>query len=106
VIELIDACPVEQSASERSLDLLYNNSATARALIDAMAANGTVLNLITAHLSGVGAQARFDPPTNQVLWDPFLVALGNNTDGSPYTMAPIMVLAHELVHAGHAGDPA
>lgn len=105
-IELIDACPVEQSAAADSLNSLYNNSPTARALIDAMRANGTSLNLITASLSGFAPQARFDSPTNQILWDPFVYIEGTNTNGSTYTMAPIMVLAHELVHAGHAGEAA
>ena len=106
VLELFDACAVERSAAETALNLLYGNSPTARALIDAMVANGTGLNLITASLSGSGAQARFDTSTNQVLWDPFVYVQGSNVDGSTYTLAPIMVLAHEIVHAGHAGDPA
>lgn len=105
-IELFDACPVEQAAANTSLSLLYIHSPTARALIDTMGANGTALNLITASLTGLGAQARFDHINNQVTWDPFVYTEGTNIDGSTYTLAPIMVLAHELVHAGHAGDPA
>lgn len=32
--------------------------------------------------------------------------VGTNSDGSQYTLTPIMALAHELVHAGNAGNPA
>ena len=105
-IELFDACPVEQAAANTSLSLLYIHSPTARALIDTMGANGTALNLISASLYDFGPQARFDHINNQITWDPFWAFGGVNTNGSSYTIAPIMVLAHELVHAGHAGDPA
>jgi hypothetical protein len=101
-----DTCPVAQGAATDSLNSLYQNSPTARALIDAMAARGTDLNLIQANLAGGGPQARFDSFSNQILWDPFVYVVGVNTDQSQYVLAPIMVLAHELVHAGHADDPA
>jgi len=44
-------CPVDQAAARAALNSLYANSATARALIDAMVARDTDLNLIAASLS-------------------------------------------------------
>lgn len=71
-----------------------------------MGASGTNLNLIAASLVDVGPQASFDAGNNQVLWDPFVYVEGANSDGYTYKLAPIMVLAHELVHAGNASNPA
>jgi hypothetical protein len=104
-IELIDASDVERTAAEYALALLYKYSPTAHDLIDAIAANGTKLNLITANLTGQGQQDWFNPTTNQILWDPFEVVQGTNLNGTTYTESPMMLLAHELVHAAHANDP-
>ncbi|HEY0012451.1 MAG TPA: hypothetical protein VGB79_06310 [Allosphingosinicella sp.] len=98
------SCPVEKAAATDSLQSLYDNSPTARALIEAAVAAGVDLNLFTAHTSGSGAQPRFKDGV--IHWDPFFAISGTNTDGSEYTLTPIMILAHELVHAGNAGNPA
>ena len=102
-----DATPtsIESAAAAFSLDFLYKHSSTAKALIDAIVANGTSLNLISANLAGFGAQDSFDKDNNQILWDPFMWITGTNSDGSTYNENPMMLLAHELIHAGHASDP-
>lgn len=101
-----DECPAAQAAAKEALNLLYNNSATARGLIDTLVTNGTDLNLFRQNLTG-GGSSRYDEMfgNNHILWDPFVVIQGENSDGSLWTLAPIMVLAHELVHAAHRGDP-
>lgn len=99
-----DNCPVANTAAKDSLQSLYDNSPTARALIEAAAANGVTINLFTAHTSGYSAQPRFE--SGVIHWDPFFVIKGTNTNGTEYILAPIMILAHELVHAGHGGESA
>jgi hypothetical protein len=98
-------CAAEKVAAEEALDLLYALSATARALIDSAAGRGVALVLIRSNFIDLGPQATFDQINNEILWDPFFVIEGVNSDGSAYKLAPIMVLAHELVHAGYASDP-
>jgi hypothetical protein len=104
--EISSTCPNMTMAADQSLDFLYANSATARALIDTMAANGVTLSLADFNNSGFGARAEFSGANNLVAWDPFQVATGVNSNGTVYVLAPIMILAHELVHAGHPNDPA
>ena len=101
-------CPIELGAARSALELLYNNSATARALIDQanlLGTDGLHINIITASLLGNGPQDVFDH-AHTIYWDPFQYVTGTNTNGTSYEISPIMLLAHELVHAGHAGDPA
>lgn len=99
-------CPVDQAAARSAMDILYNNSPTARAMIDLAAARGVDLHLIMANLTGQGQQNSFNPNSNTIFWDPFQYAEGTNTDGSTYTLAPIMLLAHEFIHAAYGDDPA
>jgi hypothetical protein len=105
-IDFIDASDAERAAADYALALLYKYSPTAHELIDTIVANGTKLNLITASLGGLGGQDIFSIPQNQILWDPFMAVQGRNLDGSLYTESPLMLLAHELVHAGHPSDSA
>jgi hypothetical protein len=99
-------CPVDQEAASDALELLYNNSATARALIDAAGDNGVVINLVLTNPSGFGARPQYDPMTNMISWDAFQYQEGLNSDGSRWAISPIMILAHELVHAANSGNPA
>lgn len=99
-----DTCPVANTAAKDSLQSLYDNSPTARALIKAAAAAGVSINLFTANLDGSGLQPGFEGSV--IDWDPFQGISGFNTNGTPYALTPIMILAHELVHAGNAGNPA
>jgi hypothetical protein len=94
---------LDQNAAQSSLALLYKYSPTAHALIDAAA--GITLDLFVANITGEGQQDGFYPNTDQLYWDPFEVVEGTNSDGSTYIESPIMLLAHELVHAAHASDP-
>lgn len=64
-------CPVEHAAARDSLSDLYNNSPTARALIDAVSANGTDLNLIKVNLTGYEPKVQFFSESNRIDWDPF-----------------------------------
>lgn len=101
-------CPAEQTAVQTAMNLLYNNSPTARQMMDVALVHGVQLQVIQVNLSQVGGQGnnRFDPVTGIITWDPFLVAVGNNLNNSPYTLSPIMMLAHEFVHAAHRYNPA
>jgi hypothetical protein len=99
-----DNCPVAKTAAKDSLQSLYDNSPTARALIEAAAANGVNINLIRAALDGSGVQPGFQ--AGVIDWDPFQGISGFNTNGTRYELTPIMILAHELVHVGNVGNPA
>lgn len=99
-------CPVERAAAQLALASLYANSDTARTMIDLAAARGADLNLIMANNTGQGQQNGFDPATNTIYWDAFQYVEGVNINGSPYALSPIMLLAHELIHAAYGDDPA
>lgn len=98
-------CNAEHTAAQNALQTLYENSPTARGLIDAAATRGTSISLIQANIAGFGSQNRFDPPTNTIFWDPFLGFSGTNNDATTYTQTPIIILAHELIHAAYPDDP-
>lgn len=89
------------------MGILYRYSPTAQALIDAAKARGVTLTLVYTNLAYVAGQPqdRFDVNFNTITWDPFVWVRGHNSDQSVYELAPIMLLAHELVHAGHGDDP-
>lgn len=100
-----EPCLREQIAAAQAQNQLSQYSPTARALMQAAIASGTKLQLIRASNSGLGRQTEYDPSANVIYWDPFQGARGFNSDNSLYVLAPIMILAHELVHAGNRHDP-
>jgi hypothetical protein len=102
-VEDIADCPIRTQAGEASLDFLYDNSATAKALIDKITASGTKIVTVDSDGSGTGARPLYDPDTNTILYDPFLAIPGTNSNNTTYTEAPVMVLAHEIVHAANPG---
>jgi hypothetical protein len=106
-IHLIGGSATDRAAAELSLAELYGASATAKQLIDTLVAKGTALDLIVANLAGGGPQDGFAwQSTKYIDWDPFVGVTGTNSDGSTYTESPMMLLAHELVHAAYFPDMA
>jgi hypothetical protein len=101
-------CPAEQAAAQQALDLLYQNSPTARSLIESAKSNNVGIHIIQINPALAHGQQlnQFDYGNGIIYWDPFVYITGFNTDGSTYTLTPIMLLAHELVHAGYRFDPA
>jgi hypothetical protein len=90
------------------LDLLYEKSETARGLMDAAIARQVSITIIqiVPDLRIGQANNRFNPATGEITWDPFVYVRGVNTDGTPYTLTPIELLAHEFVHAAFRENPA
>jgi hypothetical protein len=99
-------CPVENAAAQAAMEHLYANSSTARSLMERAVAYGVTLNLIKANLAGYTSRLSYDPASNTISWDPYVFVVGKNADGSDYVLTPIMLLAHEFVHAGNDNDPA
>lgn len=97
-------CAVEREAAESALNFLYTHSQTARMMIDTMANQGTRISLFV-EIPGGSEAISYDPGTNQINWDPFVAFQGTNSDGSGFDLSPLMVLAHELVHASLRGQP-
>lgn len=104
ILRIEAGCPVEFAAAQDALETLYGTSRTARDLIDRAIALGINLRLIDIDYSGFGVRDEFSGTT--ILWDPFSYVFGKNSDGTEYNISPLMLLAHELVHAGNAGNPA
>ncbi len=101
-------CPAELTAAETAKNLLYANSPTARQMMDAAAVHGVYIQVVQIDPALAGGQPRdrFYPETGAITWDPFVYARGVNQNGSPWELSPIMLLAHELVHAAHRYNPA
>lgn len=97
-------CTAERQAADTALTFLYNNSQTARMMIDTMANQGTNIFLVK-DISGDQEYIGYDPALNHIRWDPFVSLRGTNSDGSEFDLSPLMVLAHELVHASLRGQP-
>lgn len=95
-------CPTERLLAAEALNRIYSTN-TGRDLINRVAANGTSISLIVAQLSQ--SDIAFDSATNRIEWDPYVALTGLNYNGSEYRIAPLLVLAHELVHAANKGKP-
>jgi hypothetical protein len=100
--EIISDCPKMKEATEKSLDFLYNNSPTARVLIDQMAAQGTRIDARDLPNSDFSDRASYS--NGAIYWDPYQGLTGSNGQGGTFTHAPILVLAHEIVHAALRTD--
>ena len=77
-------------------------------MMDAAIAKQVYIIIVQIDPALIGGQdrIRFEPATGAITWDPFIYVDGFNTDGTPYSVSPIMLLAHEFVHAAYRDDPA
>ncbi len=102
-----DGCGKEKAATRAALNALYSGSAIAREYIDQAYHDGANIDTFEAHPSGfAGGDQYLLDGTKTIKFDPFAYLTGNNIDGTPYSINPTMLLAHELVHAANAANPA
>lgn len=99
--DLSGGCGASQSEFREALSDLEAGSAAARAIIEAAKQNGLDVMLIREDITDQRNGYTPDPavPNGGVLkWDPFSSWTGTNFDESIYTLSPVMILMHELIH--------
>lgn len=101
----IDSPPaLNDIAASEALSELFNGSPTVQRYMELAHSFGVTISLFRSDYTDFGATDEFianrSGSGGVINWDPFSTGNGRNIVGSFYSESPIMLLAHELVHAG------
>lgn len=96
-------CRTDAQTRQEAEDFLMANSPTARDLINTIRNQGTQIEVMDSRVTENSGS--YNHIENVIRWDPFLMFDGVNANGSPYTISPIMALAHEIAHASERNNP-
>lgn len=100
-------CERDEMSTRVAMGILQATSQTARQLISEAQARGVTITLAAIDPTAAGGQRiEYSQGSNSIIFDPTIYVYGTNHNQTPYELTPIMLLAHELIHAAHGNDPA